>query len=87
MKCRYRPEAYTTSGTTVVWCPRYRRPVLTGPVATRCGELIRAKCDERGWQVVIALEVMPNRGAVSAATVRRYIDTQYERPWRKGQPS
>ena len=22
-------------------------------------------------------------GAVSAATVRRYIDTQYERPWRK----
>ena len=23
-------------------------------------------------------------GAVSAATVQRYIDTQYERPWRKG---
>jgi putative transposase len=22
-------------------------------------------------------------GAVSAATVRRYLDTQYERPWRK----
>ena len=22
-------------------------------------------------------------GAVSAATVQRYIDTQYERPWRK----
>ena len=22
-------------------------------------------------------------GAVSASTVRRYIDTQYERPWRK----
>jgi len=22
-------------------------------------------------------------GAVSAETVRRYIDTQYERPWRK----
>jgi putative transposase len=22
-------------------------------------------------------------GAVPAATVRRYIDTQYERPWRK----
>lgn len=26
-------------------------------------------------------------GAVSAATVRRYIDTQYERPWRKGATS
>lgn len=26
-------------------------------------------------------------GAVSAATVQRYIDTQYERPWLKGGPS
>ena len=25
-------------------------------------------------------------GAVSAATVRRYIGTQYERPWRKERP-
>ncbi len=121
-------------GYHVVWCPKYRRPVLTGPVAARCGELIRAKCDEHDWPVV-ALEVMPDHvhlfvkahpsdspsyvanqvkgatsrhlrsefphlrsrlptlwsrsffvasvGAVSAATVRRYIDTQYERPWRK----
>ncbi|WP_412102921.1 transposase [Plantactinospora sp. KLBMP9567] len=72
-------------GYHVVRCPKYRRPVLTGPVATRFDELIRAKCDERGRQVIV-LEVMPDHGA-SAATVRRYIDTQYERPWRKGQPS
>jgi len=26
-------------------------------------------------------------GAVSAATMQRYIDTQYERPWRKGAAS
>ena len=122
-------------GYHVVWCPKYRRPVLTGTIAARCGELIRAKCAERGWQV-IALEVMPDHvhlfvkahptdspahvanqlkgftsrvlrsefaslksrlptlwsrsyfaatvGAVSAATVQRYIDTQYERPWRRG---
>jgi putative transposase len=122
-------------GYHVVWCPKYRRPVLTGPVARRCEALIRQKATEHGWTIV-ALEVMPDHvhlfvkthpldspshianqfkgftsrklreefphlrsrlptlwsksyfvasvGAVSAATVQRYIDTQYERPWRKG---
>ena len=121
-------------GYHVVWCPKYRRPVLTEAVNTRCEELIRAKAGEHGWRIV-ALEVMPDYvhlsvkthpadspsyvanqlkgftsgvlrqefphlrsrlptlwsrsyfvatvGAVSAATVRKYIDTQYERPWRK----
>ena len=121
-------------GYHVVWCPKYRRPVLSGPVRGRCEELIRAKAAEHGWRIV-ALEIMPDHvhlfvkahpsdspsrianqfkgstsralraefphlrsrlptlwsksyfaatvGAVSAATVRRYIDTQYERPWRK----
>jgi REP-associated tyrosine transposase len=118
----------------VVWCPKYRRAVLTGSVGERCSDLIGEKCAEHGWRVV-ALEVMPDHvhllvkttpkdspsfmanqlkgftsrrlreefphlrsrlptlwsrsyfvasvGAVSAATVQRYIDTQYERPWRK----
>ncbi|MEV0691947.1 IS200/IS605 family transposase [Streptomyces sp. NPDC050388] len=121
-------------GLHVVWCPKYRRPVLDGRVAERLDELIRAKADERGWEI-IALEVMPDRvhlfvkhdakssasyvanqfkgftsrvlreefphlrsrmptlwsssyfaasvGAVSAATVERYIDTQWERPPKK----
>ena len=121
-------------GYHVVWCSKYRRPVLAGPVKDRCEELIRARAAEHGWRI-IALEVMPDHvhvfvkahpghspsyianqlkgftshtlraefphlrsrlptlwsksyfaatvGAVSAATVRRYIDTQYERPWRK----
>lgn len=121
-------------GLHVVWCPKYRRPVLTGQIAARCDELIRAVCAERDWDVV-ALEVMPDHvhlfvkpdpksapafvagqvkgrtsqvlraefselrsrlptlwsssyfvasvGAVSAETVQRYIETQYERPWRK----
>jgi len=120
-------------GYHVVWCPKYRRQVLTDAVATRCEELIRSKCAEHDW-AIIALEVLPDHvhlfvkahpkhspsyianqlkgstsrwlrsefphlrsrlptlwsrsfcvatvGAVSAATVQRYIDTQYERPWR-----
>jgi putative transposase len=121
-------------GHHVVWCPKYRRPVLNGPVGVRCDELVRVKCIEHNWEVV-ALEVMADHvrlvvnagpkdspsyvanelkghtsgllrpeyrslrsrlptlwsrsffvatvGAVSAATVRRYIDSQYERAWRK----
>jgi putative transposase len=121
-------------GYHVVWCPKYRRPVLAGPVKDRCEALIRAKAAEHEWRI-IALEVMPDHvhlfvkahpkhspsyianqikgftshalraefphlrtrlptlwsksyfaatvGAVSAATVQAYIDTQYERPWRK----
>ncbi|WP_225096289.1 IS200/IS605 family transposase [Streptomyces sp. CoH27] len=118
----------------VAWCPKYRRPVLSGRVATRLDELIRQKADERGWEIA-ALEVMPDHvhlfvkhdpkssasyvanqfkgftsrvlrdefphlksqlptlwsssyfaasvGDVSADTIRRYIDTQWERPWRE----
>lgn len=121
-------------GLHVVWCPKYRRPVLTGDVAARLGELLDTKCVERGWRIV-ACEVMPDHvhlfvkthpkdspaflanqfkgltsrvlrqefphlrsrmptlwswsffvasvGAVSAASVQRYIDTQYDRPVRR----
>nr|WP_241267194.1 IS200/IS605 family transposase [Streptomyces scabichelini] len=120
----------------VVWCPKYRRPVLGGPVAVRLRELIEQKAAERGWEI-IALEVMPDRvhlfvkhdpkssasyvvnqfkaftsrllraefphlksrlptlwsssyfaasvGAVSAATVQEYVETQRERPGQKGE--
>jgi putative transposase len=134
------PEYQTNRGAAyslgyhLVWCPKYRRPVLVGPVAERLRVLIGQKCDEHGWTIV-ALEVMPDHvhlfvkanpeaspshianqfkgmtsrvlrqefpelkrrlptlwsrsyfvstvGNVSAATVKRYIDTQWERPWRK----
>lgn len=121
-------------GYHVVWCPKYRRPVLTGRVKDRCEALIRTKAAEHGWRLV-TLEIMPDHvrllvkahppdspsrvanqfkgvtsrrlraefphlrsrlptlwsrsyfaatvGSVSAATVQRYLDTQYERPWRK----
>ncbi|WP_018635084.1 IS200/IS605 family transposase [Parafrankia elaeagni] len=122
-------------GYHVVWCPKYRRPVLVGPVRDRLEELLRAKCAEHDWPIV-ALEIEPDHvhlfvkahpkhppsyianqlkgftshelrgefghlrsrlptlwsrsyfmatvGAVSAEAVRRYIDTQNERPWRRG---
>ena len=43
----------------MVWCPKYRRPVLVGRVAERLRELLGAKCAEHGWTVE-ALEVMPD---------------------------
>ena len=121
-------------GLHVVWCSKYRRPVLIGLVAARLRELIGTRASGHGWRIV-ACQIMPDHvhlfvkttpkdspsfvanqfkgatsralrqefphlrsrlptlwsrsyfvasaGAVSAAAVRRYIDTQYERPWRK----
>jgi putative transposase len=43
----------------VVWCPKYRRPVLADRVKDRCAALIRANVGENGWQAV-ALEIMPD---------------------------
>jgi len=125
-------------GLHVVWCPKYRRPVLDGRVAERLDGLIRQKADEHGWEI-ISLEVMPDHvrlfvkhdpkssasyvanqfkgftsrvlraefphlksrmptlwsssyfaasvGVVSADTVEKYIDTQWERPSKKGSGS
>lgn len=43
----------------VVWCPKYRRRVLDGPIQARLKELIREVVDEKGaW--LIELEVMPD---------------------------
>jgi putative transposase len=46
-------------GYHVVWCPKYRRLVLAGPVKDRCGALTGARAAGHGWPVV-ALEVMPD---------------------------
>ena len=112
-----------------VWCPKYRRKVLVGPVETALRQLIVSKVAELYCEIV-ALEVMPDHvhlflksppthapqhianqlkgytshelrekfpvlksrmpslwsrsyyvgsaGAVSAATIQRYIETQKE---------
>lgn len=46
-------------GWHMVWCPKYRKRVLVGPVADRLRELIHSKAEERGWSVE-ALELMPD---------------------------
>ena len=46
-------------GYHLVWCPKYRKPVITGDVEVRLKELLIEKCAEHGWEVV-ALETMPD---------------------------
>ena len=42
-----------------VWCPKYRRKVLTGCVETSLRTLVREKVDELYCEIV-ALEIMPD---------------------------
>lgn len=43
----------------VVWCPKYRRPVIEGDIEARLKQIIRDVCDERGAHL-IELETMPD---------------------------
>jgi putative transposase len=43
----------------IVWCPKYRRPVLTMPVDGRLKELLFEVAEDRGMKV-LAVEVMPD---------------------------
>lgn len=43
----------------VVWCPKYRRKVLTGKIETRLKELIQETCIELQSEL-IELEIMPD---------------------------
>jgi putative transposase len=59
-------KRYKSSGNVVysskyhiVWCPKYRRKVLTGAIDARLQEIIRELCQEMRVEV-IALEVMPD---------------------------
>jgi putative transposase len=36
----------------VVWCPKYRRDILTQDIAEAAGLLIDSLCEERGWPVL-----------------------------------
>jgi putative transposase len=58
--------AYRSSNKTVysakyhlIWCPKYRRRVLAGPVAARLKEIIGSVVAECGGEV-IEVEVMPD---------------------------
>lgn len=56
---RRTPGGVCSLGLHLVWCPKYRRRILSGRVAVRCGELLEQIAAERGWEIV-AQEVMPD---------------------------
>jgi putative transposase len=43
----------------VVWCPKYRKPILTGRTATGLRKLLDKICHERKWRIG-ALEIQPD---------------------------
>ena len=43
----------------LIWCTKYRRPVLTDNITTRLKELIAEKQDQYGYEI-LELEVMPD---------------------------
>lgn len=43
----------------IVWCPKYRRKVLKGAIATRLKELVKIICVDNGFDL-IEIEVMPD---------------------------
>lgn len=43
----------------LVWCPKRRKPVLTGRIKEDCDRLIREKCESKGWTVV-ELAIQPD---------------------------
>jgi len=36
----------------LIWIPKRRKPVLVDAVAQDCKQLIRAKCEEQGWEIL-----------------------------------
>ena len=61
MEARYRQNAGAVFALKyhLVWCPKYRRPVLTGKVESRLRELIGEIAGLIGAEV-LALEIMPD---------------------------
>jgi len=43
----------------LVWTPKRRKKVLTGPIAKRCKELIEKKCKTKGWDI-LELAIQPD---------------------------
>ncbi len=36
----------------LIWCPRRRKKILTGQVATECARIINEKAQELGWEIL-----------------------------------
>lgn len=56
---RRNPSSVTLLNYHFVWCPKRRKPILVGDVASRLQEIIFDLCRENNW-FLVALEVMPD---------------------------
>jgi putative transposase len=43
----------------LIWCPKRRKAILVGKIKARCEELLRKKCEEKGWEV-FELAIQPD---------------------------
>ena len=43
----------------LIWCPKRRKPVLTGDVAKDCRHWLTEKCREKGW-TILELAIQPD---------------------------
>ncbi|NDV84968.1 IS200/IS605 family transposase [Bacteroides sp. 51] len=43
----------------IIWCPKYRRKLLTGEVEIRLKELLTFKSEQNGWEIK-KMEIMPD---------------------------
>jgi len=43
----------------LIWCPKRRKPILTGKIKDRCQELLETKCQQKGW-TILTLAVQPD---------------------------
>lgn len=43
----------------LIWCPKRRKPILTGSLKDRCQQIIEEKCEEKGW-TIISLAIQPD---------------------------
>ncbi len=43
----------------LIWCPKRRKPILTGKIKDRCQELLEATCQQKGW-TILTLAIQPD---------------------------
>ena len=43
----------------LIWCPRRRKPILTGAIKDRCQVLLEEKCTGQGW-TILTLAIQPD---------------------------
>jgi putative transposase len=80
---RYRKHAgdVSTLHYHFVWCPKYRRKVLTGAIAARLEELLRQKANQLGVEIE-SLEVLPDHVhlfvAAAPTDAPQYLANQFK---------